>query len=528
VTIAPNRIISDLDALSQRLGLPMMLGRELLASVGGTGLLGDSAHFKTLWENLDPTSPIAVVWILPPKARGMGFCTALTFRDAEKANRSFEGMGTLGVQQNGVSERRIPSGEKLWGGVKGRTLFISGSAKDLSFGCGLAEVAQVAPTDGQMVLTILPQSLAKASGKSPEELVAHLTSTVAAGMQVGKKKNKQAAEHMASAMVESMARLVLDSTAVRLLLELGPKDGLLIRAELVPAAGTNFAALTAHRKPYTFDDRLPVRDDRTGVMAFGNASVWLSTLSKMFEASGPAGRAVWRDMNKTFELTSEWSCSFELADIGIASLCSSPIRPGTSPKTMLDTIVAMTTSQQAWEAEIEGRKGTPIKIKRSRDLIEIEKKIENTDATAKAMAKAIAGGDTAKIAMTVKAGRLLQASGKDARKMLTLYGSGSSMKEAPLVAAALGRTKGDEGVASIDVISFVLRVLGQNKGMPGHQLAVLAAALPGLTEMKAPVLFALRSGQSLTGDFRLPLGSLENIAKVVNAMMGQAGALPSR
>ncbi len=98
------------------------------------------------------------------------------------------------------------------------------------------------------------------------------------------------------------------------------------------------------------------------------------------------------------------------------------------------------------------------------------------------------------------------------------------MAGAPLLTEALDRTKGDEMMASVDVISFALRVLGQGKGLPGREMAMVAGAMPGVADMTAPFAFAIRGGSSLVGEFRIPLGSLENVAKVVQGMMGPAGA----
>jgi len=76
----------------------------------------------------------------------------------------------------------------------------------------------------------------------------------------------------------------------------------------------------------------------------------------------------------------------------------------------------------------------------------------------------------------------------------------------------------------VDAVSMVLRTLIKGKDLPGNQLAQVASALPGMMEMKAPFLFPLRGGNSLAGDFRIPLGSLENVAKVVRGMLGPACA----
>jgi hypothetical protein len=528
VTVAPAKIIGELDALSRRLELPMILGRELLTAIGGMGLLGDSVRFNAFWDRLDPGAPVAVVWVLPPKSPSKGFCTALTFRNAAAARRTFEEMGAPGAARSGVSERRTPDGNVLWGGVKGRTLFVSNSAEALLLAGGLAEAAQVAPTTGQIVATVLPPALIAASGKTRDALVAEAASMLAREAQSGQGLATPAFQRMVVALMEAAAKLALDSSVVRLVLEAGPHDGFMVQSELVPAAGTDFAARTARRSPYAFDAKLPVRDDSTMVVAIGNPTDWISMAAKAFEATGPAGQELWRNTNKMLAATGEWSCVFDPAEAGFATLCSSTLKPGTSAKAELDAAVALVKAQQAWEAEIYGQKLSPLKIKRMGGVVEIEKKIENRDKTARDLAKALAGGDTVRTALTVKDGRLLQATGREARKTLAGYGASGSGKGAPLVAAALARTQGAEGMASVDVVSMVLRVLGKAKDLPGSQMVAVAAALPGMAEMKAPFLFTLRGGPSLTGDFRIPLGSLESVAKVVRGMFGPAGAGPSK
>jgi hypothetical protein len=214
-----------------------------------------------------------------------------------------------------------------------------------------------------------------------------------------------------------------------------------------------------------------------------------------------------RDTGKMLGMTSGWSCVVESAEVGFSTLCSSPLKSGSTGKAALDAAVAMMTAQHTWEAELDGRKASPLKVKRSRDVVEIEKKIENKEPTARALAKAMAGGDTLKYALTIKDQRLLMVTGRDARKALSRYGAtGGSLAGAPLLAA-----------------TFVLRVLGQGKDLPGKEMATMARTMPGVAELTAPFTFAMRGGNSLVGEFRIPLGSLENVAKVVRGMLGAAG-----
>ncbi len=523
-TVAPIRIVGDLDTLSQRLRLPMLLGHELLSALGGMGIAGDSAQFQRLLDRVDPESPTAVVWVLPPSAQAKGYCAAVTFRDSAGARATLDEMGTPGQRSGGIEERRSAGGDKIWGGIKGRTLFVSGSAETLLFAGGLAEAEQVPPIKGQMALTVLPRKLATASGQTPDALVAHVASLVAGTAQTGQGKTTPALQRMVVAMVEVVTKMVLDSTAVHLYFEAGPNDGVLLQAEFVPASGTELATRTARRTPYAFDTRLPVKSDGTAVFAIGDWGSWMAMAGKMFESTGKAGHAMWRDTNKVMSMTGGWSCVVDPSDSGLSTLCSSALKSGARGKAALDAEVAMLTSQNAWEAELDGRKASPLKVKRGRDMVEIEKKIENKEPTAQAVARAMAGGDTIKYALSVKDGWLLMATGRDARKPLSGYGTARSMAAAPLLAATLARTKGDEAMASVDVVSLALRVLAGTKDLPGNQMARMAGAMPGVAEMTAPFTFALRGGNSLQGDFRIPLGSLENIAKVVRGMVGPASA----
>ena len=525
VAVAPAKLVGDLDALSKRLELPMQLGQELLSSVAGLGLLGDRARFQTVWDRLDPSASLAVVWVLPPRAAAKGFCLALTFRDAEGARKTFDELGTAGAQRNGVSERRAPSGDVLWGGTRSRTLFVSNSADALLLAGGLAEAAQVAPTTGQMVGTVLPPALVVASGKTREAVLAEVATMLANEARGNRALPTPALQRLVAALMETAAKVALDSSAVRLVLEAGPNDGFWLRTEMVPANGTEFAATTARRAPHAFDAKLPVRDDSTGVLAFGNPTDWLSVLAKVFEMGGPTAQEAWKSTSKLFASTGPWSCTIDPADTGFAGLCSSALASGTSAKVALDAAVAMLKAQQSWEAELYGQKLTPLKIKRAGQVVEIEKKIETRDRMARAMTKALAGGDTVRTVLTVKGGHLIQATGRDARKMLARYGAGGAGK-APLLTTALMRHKGAEFLASLDVISMALRVLGKNKDLPGSPMAAVAAALPGMAEMKAPFLLTLRGGATMTGEFRIPLGSLEAVAKVMRGMLAPAGAKP--
>jgi hypothetical protein len=524
VSIAPQAIVAELDTMSKRFQLPVQLGQALVSSLANVEVGGANLHFQQLWARLDPETPLAVAWVLPRDAKAKGFCAALTFRDNTQARRTMDEMGSPGQQRGALVERRAADGDIIWTAIKGRTLFVSGSPEALLFAGGLAEMAQVRPQRGQVVLTVMPQALATASGKSRKDIVAQMKGLMAVGVQDGTSASP-ARMHMAEAVTEALAEMALDSSVIRLVVAVDSHAGALIEGELVPVAGSELAKRTTQRLPYDFEQRLPVKNDSTAVFAAGDWQPWMAMATKMFEATGPAGRATAKDITAMVALTGPWSCVVDAAEAGFASLCSSTLKPETKSKVALDAALAAIKSQHAWEAELEGRKPSALKVKRSGDQIEIERKVENKEPMARSLARALFGGDVAHSMIAVKDGRLLMVSGTEPRKILARYGSGG-VAGAHLLMATLAETKGDEMLASIDVVSFVRRILVQSKDLPGRDAAVMASAMPGVAEMSAPFVFTIRGGSSLVGQMQVPLTSLDAVAKVVRGVLGAVGPTP--
>jgi hypothetical protein len=521
VTVGPAKIVEDLDALSKRMGLPMQAGQELLSMVMGMG--GHAEYFRKVWERLDLSAPTATAWVMPTKAAAKGYCVAMTFKSPDLARSTLDELGKRGAQRDGVFQFVISGADSVWAAVKGKTLFVSNSADALLLAGGLAEASLAAPKEGQLVVSLLPQALAKASGQTNEQILARITAALGAAAQSASGGAGVAAQRMTVGLAESLTKTALDAAELRLVLEVSPREGILLRSEVSPLAGTDLATRTAVRAPYVFDEHLPVRSDGTAVVALGDVSSWFLPFAQAFDATGPAGQSMRKDMTRWFGVVGDVSCVVDPVAAGFGSLCSSSLKQGADPKTAVDTAIALLTSQNAWEAELEGRKATPLKIKRKKDSVEVEKKIQNTDATARAVAKAMAGGDTIKTVIAIKAGRLVQATGQKAADLVKSYGPVAEIKNAPLVAAALAGSKGREGVASVDVVAVLLKLFGKAKDLPGAQVATMAAALPGVAEMRAPFVFGLQTGTTLTADFRIPLGSLDNIGKVVQSVLGSSG-----
>jgi len=56
----------------------------------------------------------------------------------------------------------------------------------------------------------------------------------------------------------------------------------------------------------------------------------------------------------------------------------------------------------------------------------------------------------------------------------------------------------------------------------------MMAVVPGLAELRTPVVLSGGGGTVPVIEFQVPFGSLQNVARVVGVFMGQMGATPAR
>jgi hypothetical protein len=55
----------------------------------------------------------------------------------------------------------------------------------------------------------------------------------------------------------------------------------------------------------------------------------------------------------------------------------------------------------------------------------------------------------------------------------------------------------------------------------------MMTAVPGLADLRAPMVLNGHGGSVAAIEIQVPYGSLQNIARVVSAFMGQMGATPA-
>jgi hypothetical protein len=531
---SPMKLVADLDALSKSLALPMPLGQSSLPALTSWLNPAGVTVAREALDHLDVTHPLAVVWLVRGSDAPAGWCAAIAFKEHASALDALQKMVTAGAQSEGTIERRLWSGDVVWGAVKDRQLLVSSSRETLLAAGALAITTQGTPMAGQALVTLSPSVLARGTGQPLDVFVSSILGEAVAEMEKdasgASKGLTPASKNMTAALLKALIRPLSEIAVARVSLEIGDRRGVALRVEAQPTPGSGLAVQAAHVSPYAFDTALPVRSDASAAIAWGDMAPWLANWIQVVEASGPAGQAAGRDLRALVaESLDGGSCVAAVGEVPIRFMCSLSVRPGVDASHALASYLAFLESSNAWEAEIDGRKPTTLKVKHKGKVVEIEKPIERKDSQATALMKTIMGGNAVHTALTVKDRHVVLAIGPKPSALLDRYGKPQdSMKAAaPVLARSLLDTAGADFLGSVDVVSVLGKVLANSKELGGSTLGGMMTAVPGLADLRAPVVLDGHGGSVAAMEIQVPFGSLQNIARVVSAFMGQMGATPA-
>jgi hypothetical protein len=535
---SPLRLAADLDALASGLQLPVPLGQAALDRLAQTPLGGVSLTRAQL-DRLDPGESLGLAMLV---GNGDLICAAFSFKDAALAQRTLEELGPEVQRLEGASARKLPSsGVPIWTGISGRTLLTAPSRDALLAAGAVAMEAQRAPRDGQAMFTVYPQNLARAQGVPLANLVEMAAAAMSARLEAaapppaakgkGKGKKDQDAPELTPAMNRMMiaffkagAQPIVEAEVVHLTVKLGTADGVRLRTEIVPLAGTPSASRTK-TVPYALDPKLGVGDDRTTVFAFSEAGAGVTALIGAFASTGPSGKAMSQQLATLVnEVVGGGSCTMRsLAPLD--NLCAFQLRPGTTPARALDSYAQAFKNSQAWNDELLGKKKTKVTVRRSKELVEIDVQTAGLDARSRALTQAMWGGDVQRYAIAVRDARLVQAQGAKPKEILRRWdqpGRGA----APIFDGVASRTRGAEVLAFVDLMSMVGAGTKAADDPSVRQVGAMMNAVPGLAELRAPLVLAVWGGKTTAIDLQLPYQSLVNVAQVVRPFMGMMGGPP--
>jgi hypothetical protein len=485
--------------------------------------------------NLDRlASDVPVVFVLVGKA-GVdepSGCAALTFRDAATAQKMLAELGPVTTRASGASQRKV-AGETLWTAIDGSTVFFAAKPEHIAEAGALALEGQRQPLGGLVAAVVRPDAIAGMRGTTVPAALGMLDGLMGLAMASSQESNKKqglsaGGMKAASAALKLLLEPLGETQALHLGLDVGPDIGVLLSGDLEPKAGTAFAKRTAATVPYAIDPGLPVRSDSTNVFAWSPFDRGWDFARAILDASGPAGKksAVALDQLRAASLGSA-SCVLELDTTPPTALCSWPLKPGMDAKRGLASYLAFLKASPAWEAEALGTKSPPPKIRKLGDIVLFERKLDLTklDQAQKKMMRAMFAGETQRFGLTVRDGRVLQMFGPTPEKTLAALGKGATPAPAPTPPAmteVLTRTKQHEMLMFVDLMGIVGFGL-KNAGEAAGQAQAMFGAVPGLKELKAPIVLSTTGGKVAGLELQLPYTSLANAVKVARPYFGQMG-----
>ena len=531
----PSRVVADLNALGRE--LPIRLGDQMIQSV-----LAKAAEEKIpidaeLLASLANDRPLALILVSRGKGKPVGRCAAAPLAHPAEGAQVAAKLGTPLSHRGGAVERRSAAGATFWTGVSDGALLLAQSYDELwSLGARALAATRAGVPKDEVVVSVDPDAIRATTGSSWTDVAAEFRKAAekAPAEKPGSKPmfprtpRTGALERMMGELADGLVLLLSETAHVSLGVAVSAADGLILSAALEPRPGTPLATSAAAATSFTLDERLPVRDDRTGFTAWGSLEVFAPML-RMLLPGGPArhGGAPAPSPVDGFLSTfsGAGSCTFELGESPPSSVCSLPLRPGSDARNALRRYAELVGAVLAWEADIVGMPHRPPPQIR-KGVLEFERPLAATSISPEQYAtiRAFMGGDSVKYAAAIRGDRLLQFQGGSPGARLAAWPDGAKAPgRPPLMAQALARTRGYNSALLMDPLVLVFAMFQHAADARTRQAAMMLRALPGLATTRTPLMFAGTSGPILAYEFHIPVVTFDNIGKLIRPFAGMMG-----
>jgi hypothetical protein len=515
----------ELDALGRKLGLGVPLGQMFLDALGSPPI-GHVTLSRQAIENLDPARPVTAVGLYRPP----GTCVALPFKDAASAVRALDDIGPEVGRKGGGSLRRAADGKVVAAGLFDRTLFLSEKPESLSAAAAVAfDLAEASARGryGAVTVEAYP-GVFGAFGRAAMEAAVPPALSRMESKGGGEKMN-----HEAVALLGGLAHLAIQASAsvqvLRLSIDAGAEAGLAVRVEADPVPASDFARRLARPTPYVVDQTVAPKDDRLGMRTWGTMGTLLDDAAEVLAQGGPTAHALRRALvDLGALLDGGCTCQFDFSVLPARSLCAWRLRAGAPPQKALARYGALIQTYSAYLAALTSQPPGRVKLRRSRDVLELEapqEVVPGETETARAFRRALWGGDSLSSAATVRGPSLVIAHGNHPGEVLASFGRAPSPTgAAPRIAEELERSRGADAIFYADPFVFLTALNKPSDNPLLRQVGLMFSAIPGLTDVRLPVVLTVRSGERLSFELSLPAKSLANLAAVVKPFMGEMGA----
>jgi hypothetical protein len=550
----PARLTADVNRLGRE--LPLQLGDLLMETLLKGAAENQLPIDGEVVAALATDRPLALVQIQRGAGGPPGYCLAAPLARPADAARTAAKLGAPLSERAGAVERRTATGVKLWTGVSEGTLLLARSYDELwSVGARALAATRVALPLEEIVMTLDPDAALVATGSSWASLAADLRKPTRADNQPERplaprgraSASRAAAPASPAATPDAQAKALLtrlgdqliqlfsQTARARLALTVSATDGLVASAALEPKPGTALAQISGAAPAFAVDAQLPIRDDRTGLTAWGGMGLMVPLLRALLPPgsthhAGPGApeRGPVDDFLNAF--SGGGSCTFELGDSPPSSVCSLPIRPGVDARAALESYRALVTAVLAWESStgVTARKPPP-KIRK--DVLEFERPLAASAMASDKYAtiRTFMGGDSMKYAAAVRGDHLLQFQGGAPRARLAAWverptTTSPTAARPEVLSHALARMHGYAAMVLFDPLVPLFKMLEHATDPQSRQAAIMLGALPGLATTRTPLILAAPGGQNLAAELHIPVVTFDNIAKLIRPFVGIMGA----
>jgi hypothetical protein len=516
---APAVTAASLDALARRLALPMPLGQQLLDALAAGDVVPGIALPRATLDSMDPARPMTFVRLTSGIGVEEGGCAALTFRDADAARRALGALGQETSRAGAESERKLVDGSKRWAGVHGRTLLLSDKPRTISIAGPLAEELQERPNPATAAVTVYPHVIVPLDVAGVRALIdakgpTFFEDLAKRGGKGGPKLDVSVPGFLAA--LRLLAEPLVETRALTVALDVDPRVGFSARIVIEPVAESTFARSLVRRFPFTAPNGQPAGASG-GYLSWGGFADFLETIGPVLSASGPRGRAA-RAANAalTARLTGAVSCAIDRGP-PIVTRCDYPLAPGAKPADVLNRYAASMRGSVGGMNELFGTQSPPPIVTNKGGVLEIEQRLDPSLNPAYA---AIFGTSSQRSAAVVRGGMLVVAQGAEPRRVLD---AAPTVSPQPALSAALERAHGANLVAYVDVASLALALATSSPNPDVKQGLAMVRAIPGLEQLRFPLVASARSGATAQYELEIPIEGLESAARIVVPYMGTMG-----
>jgi hypothetical protein len=556
---SPQRTLATVGAISKKLALPFGetdLRRFLLARSGAS---------EALIGRIDLDKPVSAVLVAPPPAAsqdagaaqaGPLVVVAFALRDPTPA-----GFDAFAAAAGRPAERvqdamRIQRGDgggpgPFWLLPREGAVCAADSVPALVAAGALALEARQARSEDLRV-AVLPDGLARAAGTTVPAALAKLRQDVAAQRAAavaglsGGPGLAEAGGQLAESMVGFMLDAVADIQEVRTALSLRSESGLGSVLEVVPRKGSRLGRAIAPRHPYAVDPALLTGDPPGALWAMGDLAISHHIFNAIREpllamaVPEPDRPKVAASIDTIFaSVAGPWAGRFSYQAAPKLALQYDVVyslAPGADPAKLLASLEGLVKAPWLSRLLAVSFKGMlKVKIDSRREgpvlLTRVAFDTKKLPPSVRAELKGVPFLDGPPIeARTVIAGnRMIVSVGPSSKaRLAALQAAAAPPAPPPDLAAALGETKGADGLYYADLAALLRPALGfaaaearaGGGGGAANTAAMMGMAGTLLETARLATWGSYRGGETLSISGRIPFATFESVATLVRAATG--------